>query len=147
MDPRMGGQPADARRERTWIEEFRHSGLQCEAADSSDVGRGLFDEYLRPDTETRRPRAFVHPRCTKTILQMKRFMWEDWKPSLDKGQKQKPKAKYDDYPACWRYVMNARPDFDLLLFGYRTISASRRTGSRGRARGRSHRWSRTRRAG
>lgn len=126
MDPRMGGQPADARRERTWLQEFAHAGLACQPADSSDVGRGDFDEYLRPDIDLRRPRVKIHPRCTNTILQLKRYMWEDWKGHLDKSQKQIPKAKYDDYPACWRYVMNAKPDFDGLIYGHQVVGASRR---------------------
>ena len=126
MDPRMGGQPADAKAGTSWLEEFRAAGLPCEPADSSDVGRGLFNEYLQPDFELRRPRVKIHPRCERTILQLKRYMWDDWKGSDDKGQKQKPKPKYDDYPACWRYVMNARPDFERLIHGYRVISASRR---------------------
>jgi len=145
MDPRMGGQPADAKRERTWIEEFAHAGLVCLPADPSDVGRGLFNEYLKPDPETRRPRVVIHERCPKTILQLKRFMWADWKDSDDKAQKQTPKAKYDDYPACWRYVLNERPDFDRLIYGYRTLAASRRS-SRGPRRpreGRVRRWART----
>lgn len=127
MDPRMGGQPADAKRERTWLQEFAHAGLPCEPADPSDVGRGLVNEYLKPDFDTRRPRIRIHPRCEQTVLQMKRFMWDDWKTNEDKSQKQTPKPKYDDYPACWRYVMNAKPEFDSLVYGHRVISASRRT--------------------
>jgi len=146
MDPRMGGQPAGASRERTWLEEFARAGIACEPADSSDVGRGEVDEYLKPDWDTRRPRIHIHPRCENTILQMKRFMWDDWKTGEDKAQKQTPKMKYDDYPACWRYVMNSAPSFEALLYGYRTISASRRStrGRRGAGRqGRVRRWART----
>jgi phage terminase large subunit-like protein len=127
MDPRMGGQPADAKRERTWLQEFAHAGLPCEPADPSDVGRGLFNEYLQPDWDTRRPRVRIHSRCERTILQLKRFMWDDWRTVDDKSQKQTPKAKYDDYPACWRYVMNAHPDYHRLIHGYRPVAASRRS--------------------
>jgi phage terminase large subunit-like protein len=145
MDPRMGGQPAGASRERNWREEFAHAGLHCEPADSSDVGRGEVDEYLRPDFELKRPRIHIHPRCENTILQMKRFMWDDWKAGEDKAQKQTPKQKYDDYPACWRYVMNSKPDFDSLIYGYRVISASRRSrrGPKRARTGRVRRWART----
>lgn len=145
MDPRMGGQLADAKRERTWLEEFAHAGLACEPADSSDVGRGLVNEYLAPDFDTRRPRIHVHPRCKNTILQMKRFMWADWKGNEDRSQKQQVKPKYDDYPACWRYAMNARPEFESLLHGYRMISASRRARGTSRRAGtrRVRRWART----
>lgn len=132
MDPRMGGQPSGASRERTWLEEFAHAGLDCQPADSSDVGRGEFDEYLRPDFELRRPRVLIHPRCENTILQLKRFMWEDWAGRVDKSQKQTPKAKYDDYPACWRYVMNCKPDFDALIYGHQMVSASRRVRKHGK---------------
>jgi phage terminase large subunit-like protein len=139
MDPRMGGQPAGANRERNWLQEFAHAGLPCDPADPSDVGRGLLDEYLRPDFDTRRPRARVHARCPNTIQQMKRFMWDDWRHNLDKSQKQRPKDKWDDYPACWRYVMNAKPDHEGLTYGHRVLRGSRRaapTGSKRRRRGR-----------
>lgn len=145
MDPRMGGQPADAKRERTWLQEFAHAGLACEPADSSDVGRSDFDEFLKPDMHTRTPRVRVHSRCEKTILQMKRFMWDDWKGGEDKSQKQTPKAKYDDYPACWRYVMNSKPDFERLIHGYRSLAASRRSkrGPKKPRSGRVRQWQRT----
>ena len=121
MDPKMGASPSGAKRDRTWIDEFASAGLVCEPADNSDVGRGLVDEYLRPDADTRRPRIKIHPRCAGTILQMKRFMWDDWKMGADKDQKQQVKRKYDDYPAIWRYCMNARPNFDSLARGFRAV--------------------------
>ena len=131
MDPKMGASPSGAKRDRTWIDEFASAGLVCEPADNSDVGRGLVDEYLRPDADTRRPRIKIHPRCAGTILQMKRFMWDDWKMGADKDQKQQVKRKYDDYPAIWRYCMNARPSFDSLARGFRAVrTVNRPTGPR-----------------
>lgn len=126
MDPRMGSSPANARRrEATWQDEFRDAGLPCELADPSDVGRELVNEYLRPDRDTRRPRIRVHPRCAKTILQFKRYMWADWKLSDDRDMKQTPKQKYDDYPAIYRYLLNSRPSFHGLAYGYKAIRTTR----------------------
>lgn len=142
MDPRMGNSPSSAKqREATWQDEFNQAGLPCELADPSDVGRGLVDEYLKPDPDTRRPRIHIHPRCKNTILQFKRFMWDDWRLSDDRDIKQVAKQKYDDYPALYRYLLNSRPNFRGLAFGYRTIRATR---TYRKPRGRPESWPRTR---
>lgn len=125
MDPKMGASPSGASREITWLDEFARAGLACEPADNADVGRGLVDEYLAPDPDTRRPRMHIHARCPRTVLQFKRFMWDDWKQGADRDQKQQTKKKYDDYPAIWRYLMNARPNYDALVRGYAAIRAVR----------------------
>ncbi len=115
IDPKMAGNPSGTNRDRTWGDEFDAAGLYCDPAISSDVGRSIVDQMLKPDPRTRRPRMLVHPRCVNTIYQMKRFMWEDWKLGTDKGQKQKAKEKYDDYPACKRYLANDEPTYDGLV--------------------------------
>lgn len=123
MDPKMGGQPSGIKRERSWLDEFAAAGLRCDPADSSDVGRDIVNQLLRPCPRLREPRGIVHVRCTTSILQMKRFMWEDWKLGSDKDLKQKPKQKYDDYPALWRYVANSSPSFKSLVRGFHSVTA------------------------
>ena len=123
MDPRMGGSPSGARRDRTWQDEFDAAGFYCDMADPSDTGRATFDHMLRPDPHTRMPRAFFHPRCPGAIYQFSRFMWDDWKQNSDKSQKQKVKEKYDDFPACIRYFANEQATYDGLSRGGRLIRA------------------------
>jgi hypothetical protein len=118
MDPNMGASPASAlQRNVSWQEEFASVGLQFDLADRSEVGRDRVNTYLRPDPKTLQPRLHVHPRCTATILQMKRFSWADFKVALDRGQKEHPKEKYDDFPALKRYLLNSNPEFGMLQVG------------------------------
>lgn len=119
IDPRMAGNPSGVNRDRTWGDEFDSAGLYCDPAISSDVGRKIVDQMLKPDARTRKPRIILHTRCVNSIYQMKRFMWEDWRIGTDKGQKQKAKEKYDDYPACWRYFANDEPQFGAFAEGSR----------------------------
>lgn len=114
MDPNMGASPSDARRELTWQQAFERAGLVCDLADDSDVGSKIFDTYLKPDAATLRPRALVDPRCVRTIYQIRRFLWDDYRTSADREQKQVKKKKHDDFPALWRYVMNTDPSFRAL---------------------------------
>lgn len=123
IDPRMAGNPSGVVRDRTWLDEFHSAGLYVDPADSSDVGREIFDTMLRPDPTTRAPRFYVHPRCESAILQFKRFMWDDWKQSADKDMKQVAKKKNDDFPAIARYFCNSRPSFKHLLHGWQPVSA------------------------
>ncbi len=127
MDPNMGRSPASAQRNITWQDEFDTAKLFCELADPSEVGRMRVNEYLKPDPHTYRPRLVFHPRCKNAIYQMKRYTWADFKKTLEKDQKQKPREKYDDYPAILRYVMNSDPDFSGLHMGAPVI---RRLGTR-----------------
>ena len=117
IDPNMGRQPASAKRDFTWQEEFARAGLGCDLADSSDVGRARVNEYLRPDERTWRPRLHVHLRCTNVIFQMKRYTWDEHKYAMEKDQKQTPRAKYDDYPSLLRYICNLEPNFRWLYEG------------------------------
>jgi hypothetical protein len=123
MDPRMGAHPSGTQRDRTWQDEFDAAGLYCEPADNSDTGRAILDHYLRPDPHTKRPRALHHRRCVNATHQMKRFMWDDWRQGQDKSQKQRVKEKYDDYPACWRYMANTQATYENLTNGGRIIRA------------------------
>jgi hypothetical protein len=61
----------------------------------------------------------IHPRCKDTIYQIQRFVWDEYSHNIDRDQKQKPKDKYDDFPAMLRYLANSEPS--LLSF----ISCSR----------------------
>jgi hypothetical protein len=111
MDPNMGRSPSGTDRETTWQDAFERVGLNFDLADDSDVGRQLVNDYLKPDSTTRRPRLCIDPRNMKTLYQMKRFSWDDYKKAIEKDQKQRPKQKNDDYPALWRYVVNSNPTF------------------------------------
>lgn len=121
IDPRMAASPSGAVRGRTWLDEFAEVGLVCDPADPADVGRERFNELLRPHEDYGRPGVTIHPRCPNTILQLKRFMWSDWKIGQDKDQRQKVKERYDDYPACWRYFCNSAPRYEFLCRGGRVI--------------------------
>ena len=118
IDPNMGRSPAASSRARgvTWQDEFDGVGLRCDLADDSSVGIQGVNEYLTPDVDTHRPRITFHPRCTQPIFQMKRFMWDDHKRSLEKDQKQRPKPLYDDYPTLLKYLRNWEPTSDSLLY-------------------------------
>lgn len=130
MDPNMGMQASAAGRDResSWQQEFGESGLMCDLASDSDVGRGRINEYLMPDRYTLRPRIRVATRCSNMIHQMKRYCWDEHKRALDKDLKQKPKAKYDDYPTMLKYLMNELPTFRAMLDGPKVIH---RAGMRG----------------
>jgi len=63
----------------------------------------------------------IHSMCEKMIFQMERFVWADYRQTLEKGQKQTPKEKHDDYPAILRYFANSDPLFYNLREGNRII--------------------------
>ncbi len=117
MDPNMGASPSGARREVTWQDEFQAAGLMIDLADRSEVGRKRINQYLKPDASTRRPRLMIHRRCSVAATQMKRFAWDEHRRSKDRDVKQSPKAKYDDYPAMLRYLLNYEPTFRMLYAG------------------------------
>lgn len=111
MDPNMGRSPSSTDRETTWQDAFERAGLNFDLADDGEAGRQALNDYLKPDPFTHKPRWLVDPRCMKTIQQMKRYSWDDFKKSMEKDQKQKAKQKYDDYPTLAKYVMNSNPTF------------------------------------
>lgn len=111
IDPNMGRSPSGTDRETTWQDSFEQVGLVFDLADDSEIGRQLVNDYLKPDLRTRAPRIKVDPRCQRTIYQMKRFSWDDYKKSIEKDQKQKPKQRHDDFPAIIRYIVNSTPSF------------------------------------
>lgn len=117
MDPNMGASPSGKMREISWQDEFESAGLLCDLASDSDVGRGRINEYLNPDFHTRMPRLQVAERCSVAISQIKRYVWDDFKASLEKDIKQKPKTKYDDFPTMLKYCLNDDPSFTLLKQG------------------------------
>lgn len=117
MDPNMGAAPASITRGITWQHEFESAGLRLDLADDSAVGRARLNQYLKPDRTTLKPRIHINPRCPTTILQMKRYAWDDYKRSVEKDQKQLPKAKYDDFPTLLKYLMNTNPTFAMLQQG------------------------------
>lgn len=133
IDPNMGRSPSSAsRRERTWQDEFCDAGLNVDLADDSDVGRARINEYLRPDEQTQMPRLHVHERCVKTIFQIKRYVWEDYKRKEERDLKQKAREKYDDYPTMLKYCLNYEPTFNSLHLGAPVLGRRiRRRGSYG----------------
>ena len=117
MDPNMGRSPSGVRREVTWQDEFEAAGLNCELAEDSDVGRKRVNQYLKPDHHTYRPRLMFHSRCRNASLQMRRYVWDDFKRSADKDLKQQPKQKYSDHPTLLKYLLNYLPTFRNLYTG------------------------------
>ncbi len=115
IDPRLAGSPTGHQRSRTWMDEFHAAGLFVDAADPGEVGRKTIDSMLAPDEVAGGPRLLFHPRCPTAISQFSRFMWDDWKKDADKGQKQRVKEKYDDYPACLRYFANEDPNWSAYM--------------------------------
>lgn len=123
IDPNMGRSPSSAReRDVTWQDEFSRCGLHCELASDSSVGRAKVDEWLKPDPDTREPRLYIHPRCVRTIFQMKRFRWDEHKVTQEKDQKQDTKKKDDDYPTNLKYLANRDPVYQEFTNAGRVIN-------------------------
>lgn len=130
IDPNMGRSPSGARRGVCWQDEFDAVGLRCDLADDSDVGRKRMNEYLRPDPDTRQPRIAIRQGfCPQTVHQIKRYVWDEWRRSGDKDQKQTPKDKNDDFPTLWKYLLNEEPTFRGLMLAtrYHRQRSTRRT--------------------
>lgn len=114
IDPNMGRSPSSSRRGIVWQDDFDAAGLVTELADDGEVGRKHVNQYLKPDERRLQPRLHVHPRCKETIVQMKRYSWDEFKRAAEKDVKQQPKAKYDDHPTLLKYVLNYAPTFNAL---------------------------------
>jgi hypothetical protein len=134
MDPNMGLSPASAQRGVTWQDEFASVGLHLTLADDSDVGRGRVNEMLRPDSRTMRPRLMISNRCQRTIFQMKRYVWDNYRRADERDPKQTPKRKNDDYPTLLKYFANANFTFNGLYRGAPVIRYNRGHDSRTRVR-------------
>jgi len=129
IDPNMGRSPSGIRRDITWQDEFDMTGMACDLADDSAVGRERVNQFLKPDKSMGRPRLHIHSRCQNTIWQMKRYVWSEYKRSLEKDIKQIPRDKYDDYPTLLKYLANFEPAFGFLRHGAPVIRrAGRRAG-------------------
>lgn len=122
MDPNMGASVCGVNRDITWQSEFDKVNLSCDLADDSSVGRSRLNEYLKPDPDTRQPRFHLHSRCEKTIQQMIRYSWDNYKQDLNRDVKQTPKQKYDDYPNNLKYLVNSNPFFQHLKLGFGKIN-------------------------
>ena len=114
MDPNMGRSPSSSDRETTWQDAFDRVGMRMDLADDGEVGRKIFNEYLKPDEATQTPRYSCDPRNHKTIYQLKRYVWDDHKRTVEKDQKQKAKQKHDDAPTLLKYLCNYGPTFRAL---------------------------------
>lgn len=117
IDPNMGASRASADRETTWQSALSDAGLSCELGDDSDVGRKRLNDYLKVDRRTRKPRFHVHRRCVKTIYQVKRYVWDNYRRMDERDLKQLPRDKYDDYPTMLKYALNSQPSFRILSAG------------------------------
>lgn len=124
MDPNMGRSPSSTDRETTWQDAFEQAGLTFDLADDGEAGRQALNDYLKPDQSTQKPRWMIDSRCMKTIQQMKRYSWDDYKKSLERDQKQRPKQKYDDFPTLNKYILNTQPTFRTLKSLGKPISVS-----------------------
>lgn len=114
IDPNMGRSPSGTDRTVTWQDAFDQVGMRIDLADDGEVGRRIFNEYLRPDESTKLPRFRVDPRCQRTNYQLKRYCWDDFKRGIEKDQKQRAKQKHDDYPTMLKYLVNSNPSFRAL---------------------------------
>lgn len=121
MDPNMGASPASTQRNVTWQSELRDAQLICDLGDDSDVGRSRLNEYLKVDKRRLQPRFHVHPRCTQTIFQIKRYVWDNYRRQEERDLKQIARDKYDDYPTIIKYLFNFEPEFRSLNSGGETI--------------------------
>lgn len=126
MDPNMGASPSGQKREVTWQDEFASAGLYCDLASDVDVGRSRINQFLKPDEKTLRPRIRFHPRCKDSIYMMNRYSWADYSKNVDRGQKQEPKDKYDDFPTLLKYLANSEPSFHFLKRGAPVLQRSGR---------------------
>ncbi len=119
IDPNMGRSVAGVDREIKWQDEFEKAGLFTDLADNSKVGRERVDQMLKIEESTERPRLTYEPgeATERTVLQMKRYMWDDFHSRIDRDQKQTPKDKYDDYPTMLKYLANDEPTFARLAYG------------------------------
>ncbi len=135
IDPNMGRSPSGARRGVVWQDEFDAAGLRTDLADDSDVGRKRIDTYLKPDVGTLEPRIRVHPRCTSTIRQMKRYVWDEYRAGQERERKQTPKKKDDDHPTLWKYLLNSDPSFRQLVTGTQIVRHPRFGGRSSRRAG------------
>jgi hypothetical protein len=134
MDPNMGASPASAQRHITWQDEFAAVGLNMALSDDSDVGRARINEMLRPDSRTLRPRLLISSRCQRTIFQMKRYVWDNFRRADERDVKQTPKRKNDDYPTLLKYFANASFTFGGLYQGAPVVRYNRGIDSRTRVR-------------
>ena len=128
IDPNMGRSLSRSNRETTWQDDFAAAGLATTLADDGEAGRRALDNYFKPDIGRWQPRIHIHPRCRDTIFQLKRYVWGDYRNASDRGQKQVPKDKDDDYPSMLKYLANFDPTFRRLHGGWQAV---RRPGAPG----------------
>lgn len=119
MDPNMGRSPSSTDRETTWQDAFETAGLRFDLSDDGEAGRQAINDYLKPDPFTQKPRITINERCMKTIQQMKKYSWDDFRRTQERDQKQKAKQKNDDFPTLLKYVINSQPSYrSLKSVGY-----------------------------
>lgn len=124
MDPNMAESTND-KMERGWTmrREFDRVGLRCDKAiDTFQIGKDRFNDALKPDPLTRRPRWQVLADSPKTIYQLARYTWDEWTRQEElKSPKPRPRDKYKDFPDCARYLAMANPTFRGMQSRYEPI--------------------------
>lgn len=124
MDPNAA-ECANDKIERGWTmrREFDRAGLRCDKAiDSFQIGIHRFNEALRPDPLTERPRWQVFATCEQTIASLRRYTWDEWTRNEDlKSPKPRPRDKYKDFPDTCRYLACHQPTFRTLHRGFEVI--------------------------
>lgn len=127
MDPNMGRSPSGTDRDVSWQDAFDQVGMRIDLADDGEVGRRVLNDYMKPDENTKQPRYLCDPRNVRTIYQLKRYAWDDFKRTVEKDQKQKAKQKHDDFPTMLKYLANFNPTFrGLRLMGAPIVRAGKR---------------------
>jgi|SRR5579864_532687 len=111
----------------SWQEEFeKHDYEVILGMDDLNIGHSKLREML----STTEPQMVWMERCRGyggPIYQMERYSWDNYAPRLafEKGQKEKPKQRYKDFPDIHRYVACANLDYDVFATeggGYETLS-------------------------
>ncbi len=137
IDPNMGLSSSSSKRDTNWQDEFDRAGLVTSLGDDGAVGRATLNTYLKPDQGRWQPRIHIHPRCAKTIFQMKRYVWADYKLASERSQRQVPRDKEDDMPTLLKYLMNLNPSF-AMLNGIGNVIRRRDSSVRGQGQPKGH---------
>ena len=124
MDPNRGG--ARQMDGLSWQEAFEEQGYEV-VLGTDDINFG--HSQLREMLATADPQMQWMETCRGQggpIYQMSHYVWDNYsrKLAFEKGQKEKPKALYKDFPDIFRYVACAHLEYSVLAggHGYSTLT-------------------------